>query len=50
MGGQIEVQSFHVGATEVGNQFDQAYPEFDLGIMRPWKEFIKHVFCKSIKL
>ncbi|KAG2083883.1 hypothetical protein BD769DRAFT_1682477 [Suillus cothurnatus] len=43
MGGQIEVQSFHVGATEVGNQFDQAYPEFDLGIMRPWKEFVKPV-------
>ncbi|KAG2142011.1 hypothetical protein BD769DRAFT_1662128 [Suillus cothurnatus] len=43
MGGQIEVQSFHVGATEVGNQFDQAFPEFDLGIMQPWKEFIKPV-------
>jgi hypothetical protein len=50
MGGQIEVQSFHVGATEVGNQFDQAFPEFDLGIMQPWKEFIKRVFHKSIKL
>ncbi|KAG1775871.1 hypothetical protein EV702DRAFT_1198777 [Suillus placidus] len=44
MGGQIDVQSFHVGATEAGNQFDQAYPEFNLGIMRPWKEFIKRVF------
>ncbi|KAG1845441.1 hypothetical protein F4604DRAFT_1688728 [Suillus subluteus] len=44
MGGQIEVQSFHVGATEIGNQFDQAYPEFDLEIMRPWKEFVKRVF------
>ncbi|KAG2110057.1 hypothetical protein BD769DRAFT_1392363 [Suillus cothurnatus] len=43
MGGQIEVQSFHVGATEVGNQFNQVYPEFDLGIMQPWKEFVKLV-------
>ncbi|KAG1892031.1 hypothetical protein F4604DRAFT_1912762 [Suillus subluteus] len=48
MGGQIEVQSFHVGATEIGNQFDQAYPEFDLEIMRPWKEFVKHVFPVAV--
>ncbi|KAG1887286.1 hypothetical protein F4604DRAFT_1917093 [Suillus subluteus] len=47
MGGQIDIQSFHVGATEVGNQFDQAYPEFNSGIMRPWKEFVKRVFHKS---
>ncbi|KAG1825331.1 hypothetical protein DFJ58DRAFT_738534 [Suillus subalutaceus] len=44
MGGQIDVQSFHVGATEIGNQFDLAYPEFNSGIMRPWKEFVKRVF------
>ncbi|KAG2132114.1 uncharacterized protein EDB93DRAFT_1107954 [Suillus bovinus] len=47
MGGKIVVQSFHVGATEVGNQFDQVYPEFDSGIMRPWKEFTKCMFHKS---
>ncbi|KAG2750183.1 hypothetical protein P692DRAFT_20683245, partial [Suillus brevipes Sb2] len=46
MGGQIDVQSFHVGATEIGNQFDLAYPEFNSGIMRPWKEFVKRVFHK----
>ncbi|KAG1720804.1 hypothetical protein EDB19DRAFT_1917719 [Suillus lakei] len=40
MGGQIEFQSFHVGATKVGNQFNQAYTEFDLSIMQPWKEFV----------
>ncbi|KAG2035437.1 hypothetical protein BDR03DRAFT_983721 [Suillus americanus] len=44
MGGQIDVQSFHVGATEVGNQFDQAYPGFNSGIMQPWGEFIKRMF------
>ncbi|KAG1857818.1 hypothetical protein F4604DRAFT_1685113 [Suillus subluteus] len=44
MGGQIDVQSFHVGVTEIGNQFDLAYPEFNSGIMRPWKEFVKRVF------
>lgn len=49
MGGQVDVQSFHVGATEIGNQFDLAYPEFNSGIMRPWKEFVKRVFHKSVK-
>ncbi|KAG1883959.1 hypothetical protein F4604DRAFT_1919757 [Suillus subluteus] len=49
MGGQIDVHSFHVGATEIGNQFDLAYPEFNSGIMRPWKEFVKCVFHKSMK-
>ncbi|KAG2138439.1 uncharacterized protein EDB93DRAFT_1253395 [Suillus bovinus] len=44
MGGQVDVQSFHVSATEIGNQFDLAYPEFNSGIMRPWKEFVKCVF------
>ncbi|KAG2153797.1 uncharacterized protein EDB93DRAFT_1248695 [Suillus bovinus] len=44
MGGQVDVQSFHVGATEIGNQFNLVYPEFNSGIMRPWKEFVKHVF------
>ncbi|KAG1826538.1 hypothetical protein EV424DRAFT_1345509 [Suillus variegatus] len=47
MGGQIDVQSFHIGTTEVGNQFDQAYPEFNSGIMKPWKEFSKRIFHES---
>ncbi|KAG2055896.1 hypothetical protein BDR06DRAFT_1043599 [Suillus hirtellus] len=42
MGGQIDVQSFHIGTMEIGNQFDQAYPKFNLGIMKPWKEFAKY--------
>ncbi|KAG2366910.1 hypothetical protein BDR07DRAFT_1479683 [Suillus spraguei] len=44
MGGKIDMQSFHIGAVEVGNQFDQAYLMFNSGIMRPWKEFAKCVF------
>ncbi|KAG1851624.1 hypothetical protein DFJ58DRAFT_728845 [Suillus subalutaceus] len=44
MGDEIDIQSFHVGITEVGNQFNQVYPEFNSGIMQPWKEFVKCMF------
>ncbi|KIK76367.1 hypothetical protein PAXRUDRAFT_18273 [Paxillus rubicundulus Ve08.2h10] len=44
LGGSIDVNSFHVGVTRLGNLFDQAYPEFNSGIMRPFSEFLACVY------
>ncbi|KAG1796045.1 uncharacterized protein HD556DRAFT_1441880 [Suillus plorans] len=43
LGGKINVSSFHVGCTEMGNLFSDAYPDFNSTIMKPWVEFINHV-------
>lgn len=48
LGGKIDVSSFHVGRTEMGNLFSEAYPHFNSLIMKPWVEFINraHRKCK----
>ncbi|KAG1873105.1 hypothetical protein F4604DRAFT_1925596 [Suillus subluteus] len=43
LGGKIDVSSFHVGCTEMGNLFSDAYPDFNSTIMKPWVEFINCV-------
>ncbi|KAG2093899.1 uncharacterized protein F5147DRAFT_779188 [Suillus discolor] len=40
LGGKIDVSSFHVGCTEMGNLFSEAYPHFNSTIMKPWVEFV----------
>ncbi|KIJ21126.1 hypothetical protein PAXINDRAFT_152776 [Paxillus involutus ATCC 200175] len=47
LGGSIDVNSFHVGVTGLGNLFDQAYPEFNSGIMHPFSEFLVHCVCPA---
>lgn len=42
-GGEIEACSLHVGTTELGNTFDQMYPEFGSGIMLSYKNFLERV-------
>jgi len=42
-GGRVEACSLHVSVTDLGSMFDQAYPEFNNGIMWPYKEFLDHV-------
>lgn len=46
LGGKIDVSSFHVGRTEMGNLFSDAYPNFNSGIMKPWLEFVNRVYCE----
>jgi hypothetical protein len=44
MGGKIQVESFHVGQTAMGNTFNLAYSDFNERIMKPYAEFAKHAF------
>jgi hypothetical protein len=44
MGGKIQVESFHVGHTAMGNTFNLAYSDFNEHIMRPYADFTKHAF------
>ncbi|KAG2128729.1 hypothetical protein DEU56DRAFT_915399 [Suillus clintonianus] len=44
LGGKIDVSSFHIGRTEMGNLFSDAFPNFNSGVMKPWLEFINQVF------
>ncbi|KAG1815840.1 hypothetical protein EV424DRAFT_1348396 [Suillus variegatus] len=34
---------FHVGQTKLGNNFSTAYPEFDRGVMEPFRDFLHRV-------
>jgi hypothetical protein len=45
-GGKLDVSSFHVGESKMGNLFSKAYPEFNDGIMKPYAEFLRRVYCK----
>lgn len=45
-GGKTEACSLHIGITELGNTFDQAYLDFFFGIMQPYREFLNHVTGK----
>ncbi|KAG2048384.1 hypothetical protein BDR06DRAFT_1013055 [Suillus hirtellus] len=44
MGGRIQVESFHVGQTTMGNTFNCAYPHFNERIMMPYADFAKQAF------
>jgi hypothetical protein len=44
MGGRIQVESFHVGQTTMGNTFNCAYPHFNERIMMPYADFAKRAF------
>ncbi|KAG2147778.1 uncharacterized protein EDB93DRAFT_1250493 [Suillus bovinus] len=44
MSGKIQVESFHVGRTAMGNTFNLAYSDFNECIMRPYADFTKHAF------
>ena len=39
-GGKVKACSLHVGVTNLGSMFDQAYPDFNNGIMWPYKDFL----------
>ncbi|KAG1767459.1 hypothetical protein EDD22DRAFT_950103 [Suillus occidentalis] len=46
-GGLIECYSFHVGLTKLGNDFSKAYPEFNAGIMEPFRDYLYHVYPEA---
>jgi hypothetical protein len=45
-GGTLDINSFHIGATKLGNPFSQAYPQFRQNIMVPYTQFVERVFRK----
>lgn len=49
-GGTLDVSSFHVGTTKLGNWFSQAYPQFSQNIMVPYTQFVERVFRQSLLL
>ncbi|KAG1889043.1 uncharacterized protein F5891DRAFT_987529 [Suillus fuscotomentosus] len=40
LGGMIDVWSFHVGMTKLGNNFSQAYPKFESEIVGPFRDYL----------
>ncbi|KAG2058704.1 hypothetical protein BDR06DRAFT_1003895 [Suillus hirtellus] len=40
LGGMIDVWSFHVGMTKLGNNFSQAYPKFESKIVGPFQDYL----------
>ncbi|KAG1877637.1 hypothetical protein DFJ58DRAFT_835374 [Suillus subalutaceus] len=49
-GGTLDISSFHIGTTKLGNWFSQAYPQFSQNIMVPYTQFIEHVFSDAAAL
>ncbi|KAF7967194.1 hypothetical protein HWV62_35596 [Athelia sp. TMB] len=49
-GGSIQTASHHVGLSPMGNNFEQAYPEFQDKIVGPYYEFLRLVYPKDIRL
>ncbi|KAG2054208.1 hypothetical protein BDR06DRAFT_971661 [Suillus hirtellus] len=43
-GGTLDISSFHIGTTQLGNRFSQAYPQFSQNIMVPYMQFVERVF------
>ncbi|KAG2122217.1 hypothetical protein DEU56DRAFT_76751 [Suillus clintonianus] len=41
--GAIDVYSFHIGQTKLGNNFNTAYPGFDVSVMEPFRDFLHRV-------
>ncbi|KAG1805824.1 uncharacterized protein BJ212DRAFT_1303889 [Suillus subaureus] len=50
MGRVLDVSSFHVGTTKLGNWFSQAYPHFSQNVMVPYTQFIECVFSEAATL
>ncbi|KIK34920.1 hypothetical protein CY34DRAFT_17381 [Suillus luteus UH-Slu-Lm8-n1] len=50
MGGALDVSSFHVGTTKIGNRFSQTYPNFTKGVMVPYTQFVERVFPEAMVL
>ncbi|KAG1719438.1 uncharacterized protein EDB91DRAFT_1257662 [Suillus paluster] len=46
LGGMIDVWSFHVGMTKLGNNFSQAYPKFESEIVGPFQDYLYRVYRK----
>ncbi|KAG2139965.1 hypothetical protein BD769DRAFT_1384271 [Suillus cothurnatus] len=42
--GAIDIYSFHVSQTKLGNNFSTAYPGFDAGVMEPFQDFLHQVY------
>ncbi|KAG1836051.1 hypothetical protein DFJ58DRAFT_735264 [Suillus subalutaceus] len=50
LGGLIDVWSFHVRHTKLGNDFSQAYPDFDSGIITPFRDYLYRVYPDAAML
>jgi len=44
--GKLDVSSLHIETTTLGNQFNQAFPNFEESIMVPYFKFASWVFCE----
>ncbi|KAG1820914.1 uncharacterized protein BJ212DRAFT_1297397 [Suillus subaureus] len=44
--GTLDISSFHVGMTKLGNRFSQAYLQFTTTVMLPYSEFVHQAFHK----
>ncbi|KAG1878587.1 hypothetical protein C8R48DRAFT_768145 [Suillus tomentosus] len=49
-GGTLDISSFHIGTTQLGNRFSQAYPQFSQNIMVPYTQFVERVFPDAAAL
>lgn len=49
-GGKIETCGFHVGKTNLGYAFDQAYANYSSGIMAPYRGFLDRVYGESLDI
>ncbi|KAG1809163.1 uncharacterized protein BJ212DRAFT_1484671 [Suillus subaureus] len=50
LGGMIDVWSFHVGMTKLGNNFSQAYPKFESEVVGPFRDYLYHVYSEATAL
>ncbi|KAG1813780.1 hypothetical protein EV424DRAFT_1564765 [Suillus variegatus] len=50
LNGLINVWSFHVGRTKLGNDFSTAYPLFDNGVMVPFRDHLYRVYSEAAVL
>ncbi|KAG1881534.1 hypothetical protein C8R48DRAFT_766554 [Suillus tomentosus] len=50
LGGLIDVWSFHVGQTTLGNDFSQAYPDFESRIVAPFRDYLYRVYLDAAVL
>ncbi|KAG1846149.1 hypothetical protein C8R48DRAFT_779641 [Suillus tomentosus] len=46
-GGMLDISSFYVGTTKLGNRFSQAYPQFTTNVMLLYSEFIHRAFSEA---
>lgn len=47
-GGTLDISSFHVGTTKLGNRFSQVYLQFRTNVMLPYSDFVQRAFHKLI--